>query len=356
MEQQPSPGHGDVAEVLALAERVGQAPQDDSAAGHLARRCRGRAWLGGIPAAREAIVDVMVQFLVQYPTGSDSPLQLACTAIEPPSAIAALHMPFPRAEIHPQRVSEPDPRVPLYPMGEGAAVVWRYKGMLARPAVVAPSTAAAERVRALAVPVWPHIPAIVDRAAELADLPLSDLLGVLVHPPAPPAGAPAGQPPWGRPDVWIRAVQALACLGIAQHRRDQPWHGSRRAQVLLELLNGPEDWITEAAAFALVASAWMDPRLRRDVGSAVAVRWFKAVEASDSRAVTILYSLTELVLACPWLGARVIDPARDLLVRIRQTEPDPLPADREARLGAVARSHAPAQVSPPRRRFGFRRG
>lgn len=341
-EEQGPLDDSDMSELLVLAERVAEAPQDDSAAGLLTRLCRGRAWLGGVPVAREALVDVMLQFLEQDPAGSESPLQLACSTIEPPSAILAFRMAFPRAEIRPQDVDEPDPREPLPPMGEGAAMVWRYEGTQARPAVAAPSVAAAERVRALAVPGWPHIPAVFDGAAELAEYSLPDLLGVLVHPPAPPEDGPAGQPLWGRPDAWIRSVQAVACLGIAHHRRDQPWRGSRRAQTLLELLNGPEDWVTEAAAFALVASAWMDPTLRRDVGSSVAVRWFKAVEAARSRAVTILGSLTELVLACPWLGERVTGPARDLSIRLRQTELEPLPPDRAARLERAARSHRPS--------------
>jgi hypothetical protein len=338
-EQPPDPD--DTAEVLALADLVRESP-DDGAAGTLARRCRGRAWLGEIPLAREAVVDVMLQFLKDYPTGSDSPLQLASTAIEPPSAMLAFHMVFPRAEIHPQEVGEPDPRAPQYPTGRTG--VWRYDGMLAHPAVGPPSAALAARVRDLAVPGWQHIPEVYGRAQELAGFPVSELLGVLVHPPAPR---------WDRPDVWVRAVQVLACLGIAHHGVDQPWRDAPRSRVLVELLNGPEDWVTEAAGFALVASAWMDPRVRPDVGSAVAVRWFRAAEAGRTRAVSIVASLTELVLACPWLGEMVIGPASDLRTRIASTRPDPLPADRAAQLEAIARSHAPAP-GPRRRRFGFR--
>lgn len=346
-------GAGDMAEVLALADLVRESPDDDAAARSLAERCRGRAWLGGVPGAQEAVVGVMLQFLKDYPTGSDSPLQLASTAIEPPSAMLAFHTVFPYAEIHPQEVGEPDPRTPVYPAVESG--VWRYEGMLAHPAVGPPSEALAARVRELAVPVWPHIPDIYRRSQELGGYPVPELLGVLVHPPVPPAEGPAGRPEWGRPDVWVRSVQVLACLGIAQHGTDQSWRGSPRARALLELLNGPEDWVTEAAGFALVASAWMDPQLRRDVGSALAVRWFKAVDAGRTRAVSIVSSLTELVLASPWLGELVIGPASDLLARIAATEPDPLSADRAAQLEAIARSYAPDAPSRRRRRFGFRR-
>ena len=48
-EQQQPPDDGDVSEALSLAERVRQVPEDDNAAGLLARRCRGRAWLVRFP-------------------------------------------------------------------------------------------------------------------------------------------------------------------------------------------------------------------------------------------------------------------------------------------------------------------
>ncbi|WP_222426828.1 hypothetical protein, partial [Amycolatopsis rhizosphaerae] len=218
----------------------------------------------------------------------------------------AFHSVFPRAEFRPEGVDEPDPRERSYP-GEGV-VVWRYDGLLPHPAVAAPSPEVAARVGALAVPVWPHILAVHARAGALADVAVDDLLGVLVHPP---------QPVQGRPDGWVRAVQVMACLGIAWHRLDQPWRGSERARILSELLFGPEDWVTEAAAFAMVASAWADPSLRRDVGTTVAVRWFQAEKAARTRAVTILGSLTDLVLACPWLDDRASNPARELRARLR---------------------------------------
>jgi hypothetical protein len=115
--------------------------------------------------------------LIRYPTGSDSPIQLVPSTIEPPSAQLAFHSVFPRAEFHPQGVEEPDARMRLYP-GEGNGV-WRYEGLLPRAVVAPPSREAAARVRALAVPVWPHILAVHQRAGGLADVPLDDLLGVL---------------------------------------------------------------------------------------------------------------------------------------------------------------------------------
>ncbi|MFC0438849.1 hypothetical protein [Kutzneria buriramensis] len=335
----------DHAGVLALADQFREAPNDGVAA-ELAERSRGRWWLGKIPAATEAAVDVMYQFLERYPDGSDSPLQVVPSTIEPPSAQLAFHMVFPRAEFHPQGVDEPDARKPLYP-GAGVAV-WQYKGMLPRAAVKPPSPELAALVRAAAVPAWPDILAVHERAAVLADVSLDDLLGVLVHPPAP------DEHHQRRPDVWIRSVQVMACLGIAWHGVEHPWRGSHRAQVLTELCLGPEDWITEAAAFAMVAAAWADPALRRDAGTTVAMRWIEAEKASHTRPVTILESLTELVLACPWLDAHVTELAAAVLVNVRQEEPEPVPAERIRELQELARSYAPDRRGRRWFRFGRR--
>jgi hypothetical protein len=355
----------DIARILAVADQLREQPERRRVSEVLARRSRGIGWLAGIPAAQEAVIDVMRQMLRDSPgdarrPGSGSPIQLASSAIEPPSALLALHSVFPRAELHPQAVGEPDPRLRLYP-GEGT-VVWRYEGTRARPAIAPPSADAAERVRALAVPEWPHIPAAFDRALELAQLPIGDLLGVLVHPPAPPAGE-AGEKLRRRPDVWIRAVQAFACLGIAQHGIDRPWQGSERRRVLAELFYGPEDWVTEAAGFALVALAWKDPDLRREVGGLVSRRWMTALEAGRTREVSILGSLTQLVLACPWLEEGVIDVAGAVLTGIQEAAEQPPPdlAARGAELSVIARSKAPEPPAPPEsstrppRRFGFPR-
>ncbi|MFB9238395.1 hypothetical protein ACFFWC_23160 [Plantactinospora siamensis] len=57
-ERHRSPDGGDLAAVLTLADRAVQASQDDAVADRLARSCRGRAWLGEIPSAQEAVVGV----------------------------------------------------------------------------------------------------------------------------------------------------------------------------------------------------------------------------------------------------------------------------------------------------------
>ncbi len=129
------------------------------------------------------------------------------------------------------------------------------------------------------------------------------------------------------PGQWLRSVQTWACLGIARHRDDEPWHGSTRRRVLTDLTDGPEDWVMETACNALVASAWADPTARTDVAAlvaerflaaaerflaaaerflaaaerflAAAERFLAAAEAQRTRTVTILDSLAGLVLAYP---------------------------------------------------------
>ena len=349
----------DVARVLILADQLREQPERQRVSDVLARRSQGIAWLSGVPAAGEAVLDVMRQMLgadegeVSWPR-SDSPIQLASSAIESPSALLAFRSVFPCAESHPQEAGEPDPRARLYP-GEGV-VVWRHEGLRAVPAVAPPSVAAAEQVRALAVPGWPHVPAAYQGAAGLAGVPVADLLGVLVHPPSPPQSE-AADVLRRHPDVWVRSVQAVACLGIAHHGTSQPWPGSERRRILAELFYGPEDWVTEAAGFALVAQAWMDPDARREVGGLVRDRWTTALEAVRTREVSILRSLTQLALACPWLELPVTSFAREMLTMIEHAAQEPPPAElaeHGAQLADVAESRAAAPPPPRKRRLGFR--
>lgn len=153
-------------------------------------------------------------------------------------------------------MGDPDPRLPSHP---GRVQVWRYQGLTAHPAVPPPSPEAAALIRDTASVTWPHIPAAYDHAVRLSGLAPDDLLGALVHPPLPADDEQGRFLRDHRPELWIRAVQTFACLGLAHHRADQPWEGSERRDLLLDLLRGPEDWVNEAAAFAMVATAWVDP-------------------------------------------------------------------------------------------------
>jgi hypothetical protein len=140
----------------------------------------------------------------------------------------------------------------------------------------------------------------------------------------------------------------FACLGIAHHRADEPWQGSRRRAVLLDLLSGPEDWVSEAAAFAVVATAWVDPAVREDAGLRVAARMLDAATAYRTREVTVLGSLCRLVLLCPWLDATYTGLARDLLAAVHRSDgQEPQDAgERGQEMAEAARAASEARRSP----------
>ncbi|MFE9954298.1 tetratricopeptide repeat protein [Micromonospora sp. NPDC005299] len=247
---------GDVAHLVALADFVRDHPDDTHEHGDLAECCRGRPWLGQVTPAGGPVPDA------------------------PPQAA----------------VADPDPREPRRAT---TCPLWRYDGTVAAPTLPTPSAEAAERVRQLAHPAWPHPPAAYDAAVGLATLDLADLLGLLVHPPAAPATALGRVLAGQDPSLWVRSVQVWACLGLLHHRTDEPWAESTRRRVLLELVWGVADWVTEAALFALVTAAWVDPAVRADVARMVAERLAGVAAVARERRVPIAVSLAHLALATP---------------------------------------------------------
>ncbi|QOC90491.1 tetratricopeptide repeat protein [Micromonospora craniellae] len=180
----------------------------------------------------------------------------------------------------------------------------------ARPTPPPPSADAARRLRQVAHPAWPHPPAAYDTAVGLATLDLPDLLGLLAHPPeAPPTALGrvlAGQDP----ALWVRCVQVWACLGLLHHRTDEPWAASTRRRVLTELTDTEE--VTEAALFALVTAAWVDPSVRPDVAGLVAARLATVAEATRQGPVAMAASVAHLALATPDLDPGSVTVARTL--------------------------------------------
>lgn len=335
---------GDPAHLLALTDHLREHPEHAYAATVLARHSEWQPWLGVVAGATEATVNVLHQILESpdAQAARSHEIELAASMIEPPSATLAFLMSFPNGELTNQSVGDPDPREPTAPVG---VRVWSYDGLTSRPAVPPPSPEAARLVRDTASATWPHIPAAYDHAVRLSGLGLDDLLGVLVHPPLPAQDEPGSFLRDHRPELWIRAVQTFACLGIAHHRADEPWQDSRRRSVLVDLLNGPEDWVCEAAAFAMVATAWVDPAVREDAGLRVAARMLDAATAYRTREVTVLGSLCRLVLLCPWLDATYTDLARDLLDAVHRSEgQEPQDADeRGQEMAEAARAASEAR-------------
>jgi tetratricopeptide (TPR) repeat protein len=141
-----------------------------------------------------------------------------------------------------------------------------------------PSQDAVRRLRRVAALSWGHPPAAYDAAVHLVLLRPLDLLALLAHPPADVAAA----------EVW-------ACLGLLHHGAEEPWPDSTRRRLLLDLLGGGLDRVTEAALFALIVAAWIDPSARADVAATVAARLAEVATRPGAR------SVAELALATPGL-------------------------------------------------------
>ncbi|MFG2058294.1 tetratricopeptide repeat protein [Micromonospora sp. NPDC048930] len=293
---------GDVAHLVALADFVREHPDDSHEHGDLAECCRSRPWLGQVTPAGGPVLDALRRAL-----GSEESARVAVRldALEPPSAMRTAAAAAPGLDVEVAAVAEPDPREPRRAT---TCQLWRYEGTIAAPTLPMPSAEAAERIRQLAHPAWPHPPAAYDAAVGLATLELADLLGLLLHPPEAPATALGRVLSGQDPSLWVRCVQVWACLGLLHHRTDEPWPESTRRRVLLELVWGVEDWITEAALFALVTAAWVDPAVRPDVAGVVAERLADVAAVARERRVPIAASLAHLALATPDLDP----PTRDL--------------------------------------------
>jgi hypothetical protein len=122
------------------------------------------------------------------------------------------------------------------------------------------------------------------------------------------------------------------CLGILHHAVDEHWATSTRREVLVDLAFGVEDWVVDAALFALVTAAYREPVLRDEVRRLVRARLDAAVAAD--RLVTIEESLADLMLVTPGCSL----------------------ADRAVARKALAHAGQAAGPGPKKRRWWRRRG
>ncbi|WP_157514045.1 tetratricopeptide repeat protein [Nocardia concava] len=305
--------------LLALADHLRDHPDHHYAGDLLARFSWDTPWLGHVDGATESLVNLLHQILAEQPEHRDLSFEGTVSGVEPPSAMMTLLSVLPRAELTVSDAGHPDPRLPSPEWNPSGVAVWRYPGdaMIAERTVPAPARESAETVRRTTQLRWPHLPAAYDHAVALSDVPLPDLIATLVHPPAP-ADDETRAFTARYPDMWVRAVQVAASLGIAHHRVAEPWYESTRRTVLFDLLRGPEDWVCEAAALALIAVAWTHPDTRDDIGMAICRRMLDLGEAARTRPVTILSSFCRLTLACPWLDDPFLSLARDILANNEQ--------------------------------------
>jgi hypothetical protein len=93
-----------------------------------------------------------------------------------------------------------------------------------------------------------------------------------------------------------------ACLGLLHHGTEEPWAQSTRRRLLVELAVDGADRITEAALFALVTYAWVDPSARADVAALVARRLAEIAGDERQHPAAIAWSVAQLALATPGLS------------------------------------------------------
>ncbi|GLY98961.1 tetratricopeptide repeat protein [Actinoplanes sp. NBRC 103695] len=171
------------------------------------------------------------------------------------------------------------------------------------PSTEQPSTASVERLLRVARPAWPHPPAAYDAALGLVLVTGEQLLALLAHPP-------------GDDEYARRAARVWACLGLLHHDTDEPWMVSTRRRRLVELAVGGTDAVTEAAMFALIAYAWVDPAARTDVAGLITGRLMNLAGPARRNRPPIAWSIAQLALATPDLR----EETREIAEAVAQTE------------------------------------
>ncbi|WP_319462655.1 hypothetical protein [Micromonospora sp. RTP1Z1] len=295
------------ASLIALADRLRAKPAQSHERHELVTSCEGLPWLGRVPAATESCIKILAQ---TDPKTRSMPCELGISSMEVPSALTTFRRWWPKAVIAMGDPGQPDPRKPPKP----GIVQWRFDGVNASPALNPPSTAGSAAIAAhFAGLPWAPPPMMYDAAGPLADIEAEDLLASMVHPPQMPAGR------WDRlPGLWERYIQVWCCLGLLHHRPEQPWPTSTRRQMLIELAYGVEDWITEAALYALITAAWVDPACRSDVAGLVETRYLMMREAAETRPLTIGVSVAQLVYITPGMPNETLNHALGLTAAFQE--------------------------------------
>jgi tetratricopeptide (TPR) repeat protein len=347
---------GDARHLVALVDFIRDSPVDSHEHSDLEDSCRGRYWLGMPAGPTEACVNVLRQVAPENRGGA---ISMSLSALEVPSALAILRRECPGLELE---IAGPPPADLVTALRPGRQL-WRYDGLTASPAVPPPSPASVELLTGVTVPSWPHPVAAYDRAMPLGQLPVDELLSLLVHPPARPADQASLPECW-----WERSAQVFVCLGILHCRElssGTPGDTGAQRALLTGIAYGIEDWTVEAALFALTVSAWFDPACRDEVRDLVGRRFVAAADAGRDRVVTILPSLACLVQIVPGMTPEVTSLAEEVLRREEdegepagtprppaQRAPNPAPDTRPA---GPASSTRPAPGSAPDKRSALRR-
>lgn len=276
-----------------------------------------KTWLNWVPMPSEVICSSANEIGGRRARGEEARItRIAVTAAEPASSITAAQLVAGPFDLEIMAFPPPDIRIPLRP---GRYTVWRYDAMTPVPTVTAPSPAAAATLQEVAAEPWPSILSGYLQAGPLGRLPLTDLLGLLVHQPPAPDTARWRRLAESTPTYWYRLAQPWACLGMLHHQPEEPWATSTRRAVLTDLALGVEDWIADSALFALVTAAYRDAAIRDEVRDLVRTRLDAAVAAR--RLVTIEASLAELMLITPGCRPRDRTVAKAALNQASSSKP-----------------------------------
>jgi tetratricopeptide (TPR) repeat protein len=287
---------GDARHLVALADFVRENPPSTHDHSDLADCCLDRDWLGAPIGTTESCITMLYQF----PEEQRATVRLTrahMSALEVPSAVTLVRRRFPGIALEIGGGVPADMTGMLRP----GRPLWHYDGLVAAPAIPPPPAPSATLLADVTAITWPHPVAAYNHALPLGALPAGDLRALLVHPPAKPES-------WAEDvfgDWWVRCAQVFACLGLL-HCEEAGDTAARRAE-LAEIAWGVEDWTTEAALFALVTAAWVDPGCRPEVAETVGDRFVTALRASQNRAVTILGSLATLVRITPEMPPRLLE-------------------------------------------------
>lgn len=227
-------------------------------------------------------------------------VRLAVSHVESPSVMVALHLqlalwgPQVGLDYEVEHVQAPDPREPK---AQVPFIVWRWDGTQPQRVGGRPPEAVGRAIAAIAAE-----PFVLDdwtARAEAAARELGGaaaiphLLGVMVHPPRPPASA--------RVVPWVQRVQIAAALVLAHVDAHEPWATSARHQALYALLYGPTDWTTGAAIIALGVIARADAAAREEVVQAFT--WLLSQRPAEG------FCCWELPLVETWRSLPDLDPA-----------------------------------------------
>jgi hypothetical protein len=214
--------------------------------------------------------------------------EMAVFGFEPPSALLALERAVGRAPLKRCSSGSLDPLLPRRKVG---VLTWALAGERLVPGMPPPDEAAERLVRPSLLP-WYGLAQARPDAARLSEARVSDiaLASLAVH----PGPTPAGMSPW----AWVRRWQLVCCVALGQRQA---------TQLLLDIADGPEDWLNDSALAGLVEAAETNPAAASPVRDAV--MGHVRLTAKRAKLVHLPHLVTECHIALTLPGLRARDTA-----------------------------------------------